>query len=241
MQINRLEHRQKGQLETGFTLVEVMVAMLIVSIALIPSIAAIQRVRIHARSTSYNLVGMNLAVAMTELVKRSGYNEIDYGQPMPAILDVATIPSALLDFPRSNATGTETDLANLQAGIAGGASETQLGAFVSSIRNGAPNRTSPVVASDTNYLFFSPDQVAVMNGFPDFDSLEPEQQAELLNPGYAWGIAITDADPGDTIGNGFPNTGLKKLTVIVKWTDVRRNLTDFAVLETIVAEMAPRM
>lgn len=236
-----MDKRSRTQPESAFTLIEVLVAMLIVSIALIPSIAAIQRMRLHSRSTSYNLVGMNLAVAMTELVKRSGYNEIDYNQPMPAILDVSTIPSALLDFPRSNADGTETSIGNLQGGVAGGANETELSAFVASIRNGAPDRTSPVVTNDTNYLFFSPDQVAVMNGYTDFDSLEPEQQAELLNPGYAWGIAITDADPGDVIGNGFPNTGLKKLTVIVKWTDVRRNLIDFAVLETIVAEMAPRM
>jgi prepilin-type N-terminal cleavage/methylation domain-containing protein len=227
--------------DRGFTLVEVMVAVVIVSVALIPSILTIQRVRLHARSTSYNLVGMNLAVAMTELVKRSGYNEIAYNQPMPDILGVDDVPNPLLDFPRSNKLGTETDFANLQAGIAGGATDSQLDAFVAGVRSGSPNRNSPVVTSDTNYLFFSPDQVAAINGYADFDSVPEEEQAQLLNPGFAWGIAITDADPGQAIGGGFMNTGLRKITVIVKWTDVQRGLIDFAVIETVVAEMAPRM
>lgn len=226
---------------TAFTLVEVLIAMVIVSVALIPSILTIQRMRLHARSTSYHLVGMNLAVAMTELVKRSGYDEIAYGQPMPDIMGVDVVPSPLLDFPRSNKQGTETDFANLQAGIAGGASQEQLDAFVASVREGEPNRNSPVVTSDTNYLYFSPDQVAAINGYEDFDSVPVEERDELLNPGYAWGIALTDADPGDAIGGGFMNTGLRKITVVVKWTDVQRGLIDFAVIETIVAEMAPRM
>lgn len=231
----------QSRIRRGFTFIEVLIALFVAAIALIPSIAMIQQTRIHSKSVGYNLVGMNLAVAMMELVKRSGHNEIEYGQPMPAILDVASIPSPLLDFPRSNADGTETGYSLLQSGIAGDATQSQLDAFLQSVRDGNPDRDSPVVTNDENYLFFSPDQVAAMNGVDDLNSLTEEEQARLLNPGYAWGIAISNADPANAIGAGFPNTGLKRIVVIVKWTDVRRGFLDFAVLESIVAEVAPRM
>jgi hypothetical protein len=225
----------------GLTFIEILMAIFVVSVALIPSIAMIQQTRIHARSVGYNLVGMNLAVAMTELVKRSGYNEVEYGFELPGILDVADAPNPLLDFPRSNADGSETGIDVLQAGIAGGATQAQLEAFLENAREGTPDRNSPVLTSDTNYLFFSPDQIAAMNGIDDLNELSEEEQDELLNPAYAWGIAIENGDPLDEIGQGFPGTGIKKVVIIVKWRDVRRGFRDFAVIETMLAEKANRM
>jgi Tfp pilus assembly protein PilV len=158
-----------GRSSRGLTFVEILIAMFVMSIALIPSIAMIQQTRVHARSVGYNLVGMNLAVAMTELVKRSGYNEVAYGWELPGILDVTDAPNPLLDFPRSNADGSNTEINELQAGIAGGATQAQLDAFLEAAREGAPDRDSPVLTSDTNYLFFSPEQIGAMNGIDDLE------------------------------------------------------------------------
>jgi prepilin-type N-terminal cleavage/methylation domain-containing protein len=227
--------------QRGLTFIEILVAIFIVSVALIPSIAMVQQTRIHARTVGYNLVGMNLAVAMTELVKRSGYNEVEYGWALPGILDSADAPNPLLDFPRSNADGSNTEINVLQAGIAGGATPEELEEFLENAREGTPDRESPVIVNDENYLFFSPEQIGAMNGIDDLSLLSEEELAELLNPAYAWGIAIEDGDPADEIGQGYAGTGLKKVVVIVKWRDVRRGFRDFAVLETIIAEKANRM
>lgn len=233
--------RKQSASRRGFTLIEVMMAVLILGIAIVPSITMIQQARIQARSVGLMLIGQNLAVAMTELIKRSGYNEIAYDQPMPDILDAGSAVNPLLEIPRSPVGSPTVEVANLPAGAPGGASAAQVEVFLQRFNDGDPDLDSLVIGNDTNYLALSRDQVAALNGYDDFASLTSEQAATLLDPQYAWAFYVTDGDPAGTIGAGAPNTGVKRVVIIVKWRDVRLDRVGFTMIETFVSEVGPRL
>jgi len=227
--------------KSGFTLVEVMFAVLIIGIAIVPSVTMIQQVRVRSRSVGLALIGQNLAVAMTELIKRSGYNEIEYDEPMPDVLDTGSAPNPLLEIPRSIVGDPNSTVANLPAGPPGGANATQMEAFLQRFREGDPDLESTVLASNTNYLALSRDQVAALNGYANFASLSVDEAETLLDPQYAWGFYVADGDPAGVIGGGVASTGVKRVVVVVKWIDVRRNRSDFTVIETYVSEVGSRL
>ncbi len=218
-----------------------MFAIGIFGLVLLPSIGTIQSARLQTRSVSLNLVGQNMATAMMELVKRSGYNEIAYGQSLPSILDTAQVPSVLLDFPRSAAPGLDTREPALPGGAPGGASAEAMALFLSSFREGRINPESPIVTNNTNYLFFSRDQVAAMNGYDRWEFVPVEEQESLLDPQFAWGLFVTDGDPAGVIAGGVPGSAVKRIAVVVKWNDLRTGRPGFTVLETFVAEVGPRL
>lgn len=239
--MNRRTGTRPGYSSKGFSLLEVLFAMVILTIAIVPSIMTVQQTRIRARSVGLNLIGQNLAVAMTELVKRSGYDEIAYAQAMPDILDAGSIPNPLLDFPRSEGSPGGDQQSVIPAGPPGDASEGEIDSFLATLRSGEFDHESSLITSNTNYLFFSPDQIAALNGYESFDAVPDDLKERLLDPQYAWGLIVRDGDPDGDVGGGVVNTGLKHIVVIVKWIDVRRNRRDYTALETYVSEVAPRM
>lgn len=218
-----------------------MFAIGIFGVILLPAIGTIQSARLQTRSVSLNLVGQNLATAMMELVKRSGYNEIAYGQPLPSILNTAQVPSVLLDFPRSAAPGIDAQEPSLPSGAPGGVSPESMASFLSDFRAGQINPASPIIVSNANYLFFSRDQVAAMNGYDRWEFVPAEEQESLLDPQYAWGLFIADGDPAGIIAGGVPGSAVKRIAIVVKWNDPRSGQARFTALETFVAEVAPRL
>lgn len=237
----RGSNRRLGFGPRGFTLVEVMIALGVIGVILMPAVGTIQLMRVQSRTVGLHLIGQNLAVAMTELVKRSGYSEIAYGQQLPGILDTSTVVNPLLDFPRSSTPGADPSQENLPLGAPGGASVAAIDTFLSRLHTGDPDYGSPVLTGDANYFFLSNDQVAALNGYANMDAVPDEERERLLDPGYAWAVSIRNGDPLGEIGGGMAMTGVKHLVVIVKWTDPSRNRPDFAVVESFVAEVAPRM
>src|SRR5689334_16464899 len=116
----RQPSRPPGPDSNAFTFVEVIIAVLIIALCLVPTIGTIQAARIRARAVGLNLIGENLAVAMMELIKRSGYNEIAYGQAMPAVLGTSTTVNPLLDFPRRVGSSSGAVASTIPAGPPGG-------------------------------------------------------------------------------------------------------------------------
>ena len=147
-----------------------------------------------------------------------------------------------MEGPRIPAVGdsqTSFNMATIVLSDGGLLSAEDMAFFFSEYREGTATAESPVISSDVNYLFFSPDQIEALNG--RIVGGDGEEETPLLDPRYGWGVFVTDGDPDDDIGGGLPNTGVKHVAVVVKWTDPGRNRVDFTVLESFVAEVAPRM
>ena len=96
----------RGRARRGVTLVEALIGVGLMGLVLVPSLLTIQWSRLQSRNISQEMIAQNVAVALMEMVKRSGYNEIAYGQPLPDVLDT-TGTNPLLDFPRTSMMGTE--------------------------------------------------------------------------------------------------------------------------------------
>jgi prepilin-type N-terminal cleavage/methylation domain-containing protein len=240
MKLNRLKCGRKtypGSRSAGFTLIEVMIAIGIIAVVLIASVSTIQTARIRARSVGMNLIGQNLSAAMMELIKRSGYMEISYNQTLPGILVTANTINPLLDFPRQLGSSTGASSLSIPAGAPGGVSNTTMDVFLSDYHSGSADRESTVITSGTNYLFFSPDQIAAMNGYDDSASVP--QGTNLLDPQFAWSVYIK-VDPAGNSG-GAVGYDIKRVVVIVKWFDPRRNRDDFTLLDSYVSRVAPRI
>jgi prepilin-type N-terminal cleavage/methylation domain-containing protein len=229
--------RPRRHARTGFTLVEVMIAVSIIAIAVLGSITAIQTGRIHARSISQEIIGQNLAAAMMELVKRSGYDEIGYGEDLPGIMGTASTVNPLLEMPRqvgSSAGDTDDDL---PGGPPGGVSANDFADFLADWRTGEIDPSSQVVANSTNYLFFSDDQIAALSGYDDADDIP--DGVNVLDSQFAWGVFVaTDAAGSGGGAIGYP---LKHLAIVVKWIDPRKQNTRYIVLESYISQVGPRL
>jgi type II secretory pathway pseudopilin PulG len=232
--------------EGGFSLIEVLFAIGIMAIMIVPVVTTIQTARIRAKRISLNLVGQNLAVAMMEMTKRAAWNDLAYGRWLPAVLDTTTVPTMLLDFPRQpepDSNGDDQDF--LPPGPPSGATEAAMETFLAAYREGTTSpielADDPIITSDVNYYFFSQDQVAELNGFDDWADIPDEEKGNVLDPQFAWGLYIADGDPNQVIGGGFPNTGLRHVAIIVKWIDPRNSRRSFAVLEGHICQAATRL
>jgi prepilin-type N-terminal cleavage/methylation domain-containing protein len=238
------QHRRRGHSmqaphprRRGFTLLEVMIAVAIIAIAMTSSIATIQMGRVHARAVSLEVIGQNLAVAMTELVKRSGYTEIAYGQDLPSILGTASSINPLLELPRQSGSSSGSTLTVLPAGPPGGVTNLVMEDFLQDWRDGTIDFSSSVVSGSTNYLYFSDDQIAALSGYEDADSV-PEG-VSVLDAQFAWGVYVTtDAAGGSGGAIGYP---IKHLAIVVKWDDPRRASTQYVVVESYVSQVSPRL
>jgi prepilin-type N-terminal cleavage/methylation domain-containing protein len=221
----------------GFTLVEVMIAVVIIALAVAPSISAIQSGRIAARSTSLEVIGQDLASSMMELIKRSGFDEIVYGGDLPTIMDTAATVSPLLELPRQIGSSGGATANTLPGGPPGSVSDTAMEAFLTGWRAGTVDRGAGVVTSSTNYLFFSDDQIAALSGYDN--AADVPEEVSVLNAQYCWGFFVT-TDPAGGAGGaiGYP---LKHVTVVVKWRDVRRNRPQYVAIESYVSAVGPRL
>lgn len=236
-----LKFSRQRPLRAGFSLVEVMIAVAIMGIIIVPAIGTIQAGRVRARAVGLNLIGQNLAVSLMEEIKRAGFGEIAYGRPMSDIMDTPAVPSPLLDFPRAETEGDTVKAVNLPDGAPGGSTASEIQDFVNQYRTGAPDRTSSVLTSDENYYYFTPDQIAAMNGYANFAAVPDADKAKVLDARFAWGVYLGDGDPADAIGGGDPLTRLTRIVTIVKWNDPTRNRLEFTIVESFVSEVAPRM
>ena len=223
--------------KSAFTLIEVMIAVAIIAIAMIPSIATIQAGRINARAMTLEMIGQNMAVAMMELVKRSGYSEIDYGESLPAILSTAATVNPLLELPRRAGSSSGAEVALLPAGLPGGVAEDDFLTFLQDWRDGDLDTDNTIITNDTNYLFYSDDQIAALSGYDDADSVPDDET--VLDAEFAWGFYVSDDAAG--AGGGAIGHPLKHIAIIVKWTEPRRDRTQYVIVETFVSEVSPRL
>ena len=198
----------------------------LMALVLVPSLLTIQWVRLQSRNVSLEMVAQNVAVALMEMVKRSGYNEIAYGQPLPDVLDT-TGTNPLLDFPRTSMTGSAV-LTTLPAGTAGDATDPSQYRYTSGLT------PSSQISSDANYMRFSADQVAALNGYADA-AAAAGAGAKLLDPQLAWGVYIQDhTTPAMT----YP---VKLVVIVVKWKGNWGKRARFTVLRTLVSQRTTRI
>ena len=210
----------------GFTLVEAVIGVGLMGLVLVPSLLTIQWSRLQSRNISQEMIAQNLAVALMEMVKRSGYNEIAYGQPLPDVLDT-TATNPLLDFPRTAMTGT-TVLTALPPGAAGNAIAPEQYRYAASL---APTAQ---VSSNVNYMRFSASQVAALNGYPTLQAAQ-DAGAKILDSQLAWGVYIEEhTTPAMT----YP---VKMLVVIVKWRANYGERVRFTTLRTLVSQRTTRI
>jgi len=210
----------------GYTLIEAVVGVGLMALVLVPSLLTIQWARLQSRNVSLEMIAQNVAVALMEMIKRSGYNEIAYGQPLPDVLDT-TGTSPLLDFPRTSMTGSAV-LTALPAGPAGDATHPSQYRYTSGLT------PSPQISSDANYMRFSADQVAALNGYADA-AAAAGAGAKLLDPQLAWGVYI---EAHTTPAMTYP---VKLIVIVVKWKGNWGQRVRFTVLRTLVSERTTRI
>jgi type II secretory pathway pseudopilin PulG len=171
----------------GMTLIDSLFATMIVAVVAGGSLTAIQWSRLQSRNLSLDVMAQNMAVSLTEMVKRSGYGEIEYGASLPDLL-VTSDTSPILNFPAGENPPEDP---TLPAGAAGGATS-------STAYDTPSNRSIPsAVSSNTNYLALSNDQIAALNGYASYSAAQ-SAGASLLNPGLLWGIFIEKQIDPDT-------------------------------------------
>ncbi len=237
--------------QLGFSLLEALIAISVMTVALVPAILTVQQGRIRNRSNGYNMIAEHLAVSVMELVKRPGFTQNAYTTNLPDVLDTSTVPSALLDFPRldSPAAAGGTHQAGMPAGPPGGVTATEFKTFLANYRNSTLSMdemvSNTVITNNTNYYFFDSDQIAEMNGFTSDDdpALTDEERAKLLDAQYSWGYFCEDIVNNHPDNDAVPSTmdDLRHMVVIVRWLDVRRNERMFTLLESYTVRQAPRL
>ena len=169
---------------------------------------------------------------------------IAYSQVLPDILTTADTINPLLDFPRQMDSSSGSLSSTIPGGAPGGVGESTMDAFLANYHSSSNDRDSTVITSDTNYLFFSPDQIAAMNGYDEnssYDENSPDdpQGANLLDSRFAWSVYIK-VDPAGNSG-GAIGYDIKRVAVIVKWFDPRRGRNDFTLVDSYVSRVAPRI
>lgn len=239
----------------AFSLLEVMFAIMIIAIIMVPSITAIQSSRMRMRSVSQHLVAENLAVSVMEMVKRAGFFDYAYGNSFNYVNNQDSLPSPLLDFPRSDEPGEDGAMQNtLPAGAPGGVTDDEFAQFLSDYRSGAVSMKElaedTAIADDTNYYFYSPNQVAAINGYDSWDDIPAEDDDStpninedktqtLLDPQYAWGFYVQSNDGPD--GTANTTDDLRHVAVVVKWIDTRTGDRRFVALESWIVYVAHRL
>ncbi len=195
----------------GYSLVEVLVGVALISILLPGAITAIQWSRIQSRNISLGILAESAAQSLMEMVKRGGYENIAYGGAIPAPIESGeegggTSDNPLLDFPRMQAGVLMNSLPRGAAGNAGDA-----GGYDRDEDGAVP----PAILSPEYYLEMSADQIAALNGYRSMSDV-PED-TNLLNPHLSWGIYVEVQGMPDEV-QGMPDPNAYKLVIIVvKW------------------------
>lgn len=239
----------------AYSLLEVLFAVMIIAIIMVPSISAIQASRVRMRSMSQHLVAENLAVSVMEMIKRAGFSDYQYGNAFQQTLAQDAMASPLLDFPKNDAAGEDgAEQSALPAGAPGGVEDDEFATFLSDYRSGEVSMTelaeNDAIASDENYYFYSQNQVAAINGYaswadiPDEDDdstphVNEDKTQTLLDPNYAWGFFVQSHDGPDA--TSLTTDDLLHVAVVVKWLDTRTGVRRFVVLESWIVYVAHRL
>lgn len=209
----------------AFTLVEVMVAVVIVATSVPASLLTIQWARVQSQNLSLEMVGQNMAVALMEMIKRSGYDAVAYGQDLPNLLTAST-GSKLLEFPRTPIAGG-AQAGKLPAGAAGGATSPAAYKYTKGLT------PSTALTSNTNYLTLSADQIAALNGYANNASVP--SGVGLLNPNMAWGVYIQAQT------NPVMTNPVKLVVVVIKWKSNYGGRVRFATVSTLISSKVQRI
>jgi len=239
----------------AYSLLEVLFAIMIIAIIMVPSISAIQASRVRMRTLSQHLVAENLAVSVMEMIKRAGFSDYAYGNAFQQTLDQDAMASSLLDFPKNDEPGEDgTEQNALPAGAPGGVENDDFAAFLSDYRSGEVSMDElaeeTAISSDENYYFYSQDQVAAINGYESWADIPAEDDEStpgvnedktqtLLDPQYAWGFFVQGHDGPD--GTADTTDDLLHVAVVVKWIDTRTGVRRFVALESWIVYVAHRL
>ena len=203
----------------AFSLVEVMVAIVILAFTLPGSMLAIQWARIRSEDTSLEMIGQNMAVSLMEMIKHD-YAEIRYGGSLADLVPESNVP--ILRFPTVGNPNPSNP--TLPTGSAGNGSGPEAYRFLS---NG---QVPPAIVSDANYLRMDAEQIAMLNGYA---SASAAAGKPIRDMNLSWGVYIEDQASGsaNTLGS------YKLVIVVVKWRAHRGQTWRFATLSSIVSSV----
>lgn len=224
-------------LRRAYSLIEVLIAISIITIIMVPAIGTIQGARLRSKSTSVNLMSENLAVTLMELVKNYNWSASPYGTSIGNVdVDAGASLNPLLNIPRSSAPGGGgTTQANMPAGPPGGASQSNFEQFLSDFRTGAKTMAQlgadSIITNNQNYYFYNRDQIAALNGYSSYaawqtamNALPANKRTPLLDSQIGWGFFVRaftgykNIDPAQDVADD-----MRHVAVIVKWRDPSKN------------------